>query len=93
MGLRPSEVYTTPLYDLNRMADAFQSSQKDQWHYLRVHAWLVSLYSDLDKKSRKKLTPEKMLSLADYENAPDPDVIQEWQKFFQRKTISKTVYN
>ncbi len=93
MGLKPDELYRTPLYDLNRMAEAFEENRKDSWHMLRVHAWLVSIYGGLDSKGRKKLTPEKMLSINDYKDVPDPEEIQKWTKFFNRKVIKTTVYN
>jgi len=63
MGLKPSELRDTTLYDFNCMAEAFNKSQKHDYEVMRMNAYLISVYSGLEGKTRKKLTPEKILPL------------------------------
>jgi hypothetical protein len=45
------------------MAEAFNSNQKHDYEVMRMNAYLISMYSGLEGKARKKLTPEKILPL------------------------------
>lgn len=63
MGLKPSELRQTTLYDFNCMAEAFGENQKHDYEVMRMNAYLISMYSGLEGKARKKLTPEKILPL------------------------------
>lgn len=91
MGLGPNQVYSTPLWDLNRMSEAFRDDRMAELEKLRIHAWLVSVYSGLDTKSRRRLTPEKMLPLS---NKPEPseEEVERWTRFFQRRVIKRESY-
>lgn len=60
MGLKPEEIRKTLLYDFNLMATAFYQNIKHDYEVMRMNAFLVSAYSGLDGKTRKKLSPKKM---------------------------------
>jgi len=45
------------------MAEAFGENQKHDYEVMRMNAYLVSMYSGLERNERKKLTPEKILPL------------------------------
>lgn len=45
------------------MAEAFNRNQKHDYEVMRMNAYLISMYSGLEGKARKKLTPEKILPL------------------------------
>lgn len=94
MGLKPDELYRTTLYDFNRMTAAFMKNRRNEWDQVRTHAWLVSVYSGLDRNARRKLRPSKMLPL-EGEKPPKPtrkELDKRWA-FFKRKTIKKKVLN
>lgn len=63
MGLKPSELYSTTVYDFNMMAEAFSLNKEHELKVMRTHAYLVSVHSGLDKKGRNALSPEKMYPL------------------------------
>ena len=45
------------------MAEAFNQNQKHDYEVMRMNAYIISVYSGLEGKARKRLTPEKMLQL------------------------------
>ena len=45
------------------MARAFEENILHDYTIMRLNSYLVSVYSGLDNKGRKKLTPNKMLPL------------------------------
>jgi len=51
------------MYDFNLMSRAYGENIKHDYNIMRINAFLVSAYSGLDGKARKKLTPEKMFPL------------------------------
>ncbi len=51
------------MYDFNLMSIAYGENLKHDYNIMRTNAFLVSAYSGLDGKARKKLTPEKMFPL------------------------------
>jgi hypothetical protein len=51
------------MYDFNLMARAFTENRKHDFNIMRINAFLISAYSGLEGKARKKLTPEKMFPL------------------------------
>jgi hypothetical protein len=63
MGLKPEELRRTTLYDFNLMGTAFTENRKHDFNVMRINAFLISAYSGLEGKERKKLTPEKMFPL------------------------------
>jgi hypothetical protein len=63
MGLKPDELRSTTMYDFNLMARAFTENRKHDFNVMRINAFLISAYSGLEGKARKKLTPEKMFPL------------------------------
>lgn len=63
MGLKPDELRRTTLYDFNLMGRAFNENRKHDFNVMRINAFLISVYSGLEGKARKKLTPEKMFPL------------------------------
>ena len=63
MGLKPSELRDTTLFDFNCMAEAFNQNQKHDYEVMRMNAYLISVYSGLEGKGRKRLTPEKMFPM------------------------------
>ena len=65
MGLMPENIRQTTVYDFNLMARAFQESTLHDYKIMRLNSYLVSVYSGLDNKGRRKLTPHKMLPLKD----------------------------
>lgn len=91
--MTPDTLYSTTLYDFNRMAAAYTENRKDNIRLLRTHAYLVSIYSGLDQKGRKKLKPEKMWPLNEQHEIPDEEEIQEWLDFFNRPVIATKTYN
>lgn len=83
MGLKPDEIYGVTLYDFNMMAKAFNEQIKHEFNLVRTNAYLVSVYSGLEGKARKTLTPEKMLSLPG-ENNQKRLTQEEVQEIFNR---------
>ena len=71
------------------MAEALEEERKAEWHKLRVHAWMVAVYSGLSMKDRRKLSPEKMLKIERNHEDPDPEEIEKWKDFFKRPVIKK----
>tara|TARA_Y100001972_G_C7573191_1_gene287668 strand:- start:53 stop:334 length:282 start_codon:yes stop_codon:yes gene_type:complete len=63
MGLMPENIRQTTVYDFNLMARAFEENILHDYTIMRLNSYLVSVYSGLDNKGRKKLTPNKMLPL------------------------------
>jgi hypothetical protein len=63
MGLKPDELRRTTLYDFNLMGRAFTENRKHDFNVMRLNAFLVSVYSGLEGKARKKLTPNKMFPM------------------------------
>lgn len=47
------------------MALAFNEEKKHQLNVMRINAFLISVYSGLESKARKKLTPNKMFPMDD----------------------------
>jgi len=65
MGLKPDELRRTTLYDFNLMGRAFTENRKHDFNIMRLNAFLVSVYSGLEGKARKKLTPNKMFPMGE----------------------------
>lgn len=63
MGLKPNELRRTTLYDFNLMGRAFTENRKHDFNVMRLNAFLISAYSGLEGKERKKLTPNKMFPM------------------------------
>jgi hypothetical protein len=63
MGMKPDEIRSTTLYDFNLMAQAFAINVKHDFDVMRHNAYLISIFSGLDNKTRKKITPQKMFPL------------------------------
>ncbi len=63
MGLKPMEIRQTSIYDFNLMAKAYEEKALHEYSVMRLNAYLISVYSGLENKSRRKLTPNKMLPL------------------------------
>ena len=63
MGLKPEELRSTTLYDFNLMGRAFNENRKHDFNIMRINAFLISVYSGLEGKARKKLTPNKMFPM------------------------------
>ena len=63
MGLKPMEIRETTIYDFNLMAKAYDEKVLHEYSVMRLNAYLISVYSGLENKSRRKLTPNKMLPL------------------------------
>ncbi len=63
MGLKPSEIRSTLVYDFILMCYAFQDNIKHEYEVARMNAYLISIYSNLDHKGKQKLTLDKMLNL------------------------------
>jgi len=63
MGLMPDNIRQTTVYDFNLMARAFEQSMLHDYTVMRLNSYLVSVFSGLDNKGRRKLTPNKMLPL------------------------------
>lgn len=51
------------MYDFNLMSRAYGENIKHDFNIMRLNAFLISAYSGLEGKARKKLTPEKMFPL------------------------------
>ena len=45
------------------MLKSLNDQRMHEWNLMRHNAYLISVYSDLEGKARKKLRPEKMLPL------------------------------
>lgn len=45
------------------MASAFNEEKKHEFNVMRINAFLISVYSGLEGKARKKLTPNKMFPM------------------------------
>jgi hypothetical protein len=73
MGLKPNELRSTTMYDFNLMARAFAENRKHDYNVMRINAFLISAYSGLEGKARKKLTPEKMFPLKSNSEKPKTD--------------------
>jgi hypothetical protein len=73
MGLKPNELRHTTMYDFNLMARAFSENRKHDYNVMRINAFLISAYSGLEGKARKKLTPEKMFPLKSNSEKPKTD--------------------
>ncbi len=73
MGLKPNELRSTTMYDFNLMARAFSENRKHDYNVMRINAFLISAYSGLEGKARKKLTPEKMFPLKSNSEKPKTD--------------------
>lgn len=63
MGLKPDELRRTTLYDFNLMGRAFNENRRHEFNVMRINAFLISVYSGLEGKARKKLTPSKMFPM------------------------------
>jgi hypothetical protein len=63
MGLKPSEIRLVSIYDFNLMARAYEEKLLHDYTVMRLNSYLISVYSGLDNKARRKLTPTKMLPL------------------------------
>jgi hypothetical protein len=68
MGMKPDEIRSTTLYDFNLMAEAFSLNVKHDFNVMRHNAYLISIFSGLDNKTRRKITPQKMFPLDSEEN-------------------------
>ena len=73
MGLKPDELRRTTLYDFNLMGRAFNENRRHEFNVMRINAFLISVYSGLEGKARKKLTPEKMFPLEQNKKAEKKD--------------------
>jgi len=86
MGLMPENIRKTTLYDFNLMARAFEENVLHDYTVMRLNSYLTSVYSGLDNKGRRKLTPNKMLPLKNEKadkkiNRPDfEDIIERSNK-------------
>lgn len=63
MGLKPNELRETTVYDFNLMSRAYEEKMLHDYTVMRLNAYLISVYSGLEGKSRRKLTLNKMLPL------------------------------
>jgi len=63
MGMKPDELRSTTMYDFNLMAKAFGMNIKHDFNVMRHNAYLVSIFSGLDNKTRRKMTPQKMFPM------------------------------
>jgi len=63
MGLKPYNIRQTLVYDYNLMTRAFKEQITHEYNLMRTNSYLISVYSGLDSKFRKKLTPNKMFPL------------------------------
>lgn len=84
MGLTPENIRSTTIYDYNLMARAYRENMLHELNVMRINSYLVSVYSGLDSKFRKKLTPNKMFPL-DNDIAKKPRLSREQvQEIFKR---------
>ena len=60
MGLSPDQVRRATIYDLQLMAKALGENSKHDFNVMRHNAYLVSVYSMMEEKARRKLSPQKM---------------------------------
>lgn len=63
MGLKPHEIGSVTMYDFNIMVEAHNDKMKHDYQVMRMNAYLVSVYSGLEGKARRKLSPNKMFPL------------------------------
>jgi len=55
MGLKPSELRDTTLFDFNCMAEAFNRNQKHDYEVMRMNAYLISMYTTISQEEKWKL--------------------------------------
>ena len=91
MGLMPDNIRQTTVYDFNLMARAFEENVLHDYTVMRLNSYLVSVYSGLDNKGRKKLTPNKMLPLKN-EKAEKQMSREQFEDIIQRSNKRRGVW-
>lgn len=92
MGMKPDEIRSTTLYDFNLMAKAFDMNMKHDFNVMRHNAYLITIFSGLDNKTRKKITPQKMFPMHNEEIKKDKltkkDVLGMLQQSNRRRGVA-----
>lgn len=69
------------------MAKAYHENMKHDYRVMRTNAYLVSVYSGLEGKARKKLTPQKMLNLKENDKVSREQALEMMARSNKRRGV------